>query len=119
MTGQPDSGVIALCMIIFLGAITFFAIQERLHPSKKKAPRQMSPNDWDMIPLGIIHPVRVVAPRSVKPAKPVKHPLFDDCVMALVALGTSNKVAKETATKILNENDVTSVEEFIFIVYAK
>ena len=56
-------------------------------------------------------------PKVKKPKveKPKKHPLFDDCCSALKSLGYKATQAKQIAKQAFDDNDITSIEQFIRI----
>ena len=56
-------------------------------------------------------------PKVKKPKveKPKKHPLFDDCCSALKSLGYKVAQAKQVAEQVFDDNDITSIEQFIRI----
>ena len=56
-------------------------------------------------------------PKVKKPKveKPKKHPLFDDCCSALKSLGYKATQAKQIAKQVFDDNDITSIEQFIRI----
>ena len=58
---------------------------------------------------------KVKKPKAEKPEveKPKKHPLFDDCCSALKFLGYKATQAKQVAKQVFEDNDITSVEQFI------
>jgi len=58
---------------------------------------------------------KVKKPKVEKPKaeKPKKHPLFDDCCSALKFLGYKATQAKQVAKQVFEDNDITSVEQFI------
>ena len=60
---------------------------------------------------------KVEKPKVEKPKaeKPKKHPLFDDCCSALKFLGYKATQAKQVAKQVFEDNDITSVEQFIRI----
>ena len=60
---------------------------------------------------------KVKKPKVEKPKaeKPKKHPLFDDCCSALKFLGYKAAQAKQVAKRVFEDNDITSVEQFIRI----
>ena len=60
---------------------------------------------------------KVKKPKVKKPKveKPKKHPLFDDCCSALKFLGYKAAQAKQVAKRVFEDNDITSVEQFIRI----
>ena len=56
-------------------------------------------------------------PKVAKPKveKPKKHPLFDDCCLALKSLGYKASQAKTVCVQIFSNNDITSIQQFIRI----
>lgn len=60
---------------------------------------------------------KVAKPKVAKPKveKPKKHPLFDDCCLALKALGYRAPQAKTVCVQIFSSNDITSIQQFIRI----
>jgi Holliday junction resolvasome RuvABC DNA-binding subunit len=53
--------------------------------------------------------------KKPKVEKPKKHPLFDDCCLALKALGYKTSQAKTVCVQIFSNNDITSIQQFIRI----
>lgn len=53
--------------------------------------------------------------KKPKVEKPNKHPLFDDCCLALKALGYRAPQAKTVCVQIFSNNDITSIQQFIRI----
>jgi len=72
-------------------------------PRAKKKPKTKKP--------------KVKKPKVKKPKveKPKKHPLFDDCCSALKSLGYKVAQAKQVAKQVFDDNDITSIEQFIRI----
>ena len=60
---------------------------------------------------------KIKKPKVAKPKveKPNKHPLFDDCCLALKALGYRAPQAKTVCVQIFSNNDITSIQQFIRI----
>ena len=60
---------------------------------------------------------RVVKNRVVKKKKPKKSielsPLENDCILALTSLGVKKSTAKTDVKSFLNNNNITTVEEFL------
>jgi len=67
--------------------------------------------------------VKTEKPRLKVKAKPAPsgkdHPLYEDCVQALVVLGEKSASSKKTAASILGSQKIDSVEQFITVVYSK
>ena len=81
---------------------------------KKPAPKKAAPKKAEK--------PKVEKPKAEKPKvekpkaeKPKKHPLFDDCCSALKFLGYKAAQAKQVAKRVFEDNDITSVEQFIRI----
>ena len=113
MTGQPPESQGAFFTLILTIAFLIFLVSHIIHP-RPKAPKRLSADDWDMITIGTIS-----EPTKVAPSEPRKHLLYDDCVMALQALGTKKSVAVKKTKEVLNNNTVNSVEEFINLAYRR
>ena len=47
------------------------------------------------------------------------HPLYEDCVGALIVLGEKAASSRKIAATILSEENITSVEQFITMVYSR
>lgn len=73
--------------------------------------------------LYVEKPKKIKKPKAEKPKvekpkveKLKKHPLFDDCCLALKALGYKASQAKTVCVQIFSNNDITSIQQFIRIV---
>lgn len=77
-------------------------------PRAKKKPKTKKPK---------VKKPKVKKPKVKKPKveKPKKHPLFDDCCSALKSLGYKVAQAKQVAKQVFDDNDITSIEQFIRI----
>lgn len=72
--------------------------------------------------LYVEKPKKIKKPKAEKPKvekpkveKLKKHPLFDDCCLALKALGYKASQAKTVCVQIFSNNDITSIQQFIRI----
>ena len=59
------------------------------------------------------------SPEPAAEPNPKDHPLFDDCVSALVSLGHKKTLSKNTAAEVLTEFNPSSIEEFIKLAYRR
>lgn len=72
--------------------------------------------------LYVEKPKKIKKPKAEKPKpekpkveKSKKHPLFDDCCLALKSLGYKASQAKTVCVQIFSNNDITSIQQFIRI----
>ena len=145
MHPQPDSiigQIVAMCFIvyIFTAVVSGFRWPEKYTKKKKKK------SEW-LYKLGEVyeeedqyHPpshvdILIETPKpkkskkskkskkrkkkSTKPAKPKPHPLFEDGVSAMVALGHKRAASKQAVIDAINESNPSTLEELIKAVYGK
>ena len=55
----------------------------------------------------------------VKEVDPINEELFEDCVLALVSLGTKKTQAKRIAQEVFDSHNPKTIEDFIKFVYIK
>lgn len=139
MNPQPHPFVGQLGVLIFALLVTYFAFTNK---NKKTF------NISDTFNLGYIYdtPIEVVeyqkpkrtstpkprrttvkqkpksqpVPQPKKSEKPqIDQELFDDCVLALVSLGSKKSEAKTTAKNIFEKHNPQTIEDFIKFVYVK
>lgn len=64
-------------------------------------------------------PVKTPAQPKQQRVETKTHPLFNDCIDALVALGYKRQIAKQDATAFFAVNNIDSIEEFIVSFFKK
>ena len=122
MPGQPTEIVGVIGVVIFMMMMLSSMLKEMFAPTTK-VKKPMSTKDWDVVTMGVIEdrfiPEEFVEVKPEPAKKKVDNTLFNECVSALVNLGVKKAEAKRDAKQIFENNDITSVEQFIRIAFSK
>lgn len=103
--------------------------QNNIVPVQTKKPRSQ-PNKIKPVPSSLITPsikikktapVQTTAPavEPVKQEEVIDEVLFNDCMLALMSLGTKKAQSKAMTKKVFDQHKPKTIEEFIQFVYLK
>jgi outer membrane biosynthesis protein TonB len=105
---------------------------EEYKPKKTTVPVSNKPTKRNSVPARLITPTIKPKPKSVERTTPsiekeksvepeiaINETLFNDCVLALVSLGTKKSQSKIIAKKVFDDHNPKTIEEFIKFVYLK
>jgi hypothetical protein len=98
---------------------------EEYKPKNIITPVSNKPTKRNPAPSNIITPTTKPAERTPKkeiatePKIVIDETLFNDCVLALMSLGTKKAQSKALAKKVFDEHNPKTIEEFIKLVYLK
>jgi outer membrane biosynthesis protein TonB len=98
---------------------------EEYKPKKTTVPVSNKPTKRNPVPARLITPTKKPVEQTpkkeiaIEPKIAIDETLFNDCVLALVSLGTKKSQSKVMAKKVFDEHNPKTIEEFIKFVYLK
>ena len=103
----------------FLVSIVVIFFFVGLFSSEETQTRGIRSDDWDLLEVAVIKPQQVAPVQTVTKTVKTQHPLYEECVAALVGLGTKKSEAVRDTKRILESNDIQSLEQFIKVAFAR
>ncbi len=108
-------------------AVVFFIYKATSDGRKIARENPGSGRSWDLFEIGEVYdkpyyspsPTNIMREVDSIPTAPIKSPIFDDCVMALVGLGHKKSDSKKAVAAHFEHSNPSTVEEFLGEFYQK